>query len=211
MIVDAIRREINSPSVNCDPYRRLINTMAERTVDKGHQRLMTINWDYLLQREVSAWIEANQPDLAPRFLSAHSMVYHFNVSAEPGECQNRSPFMLETDSATTQHSTYEANHAFNLLLWSTLVVIVGMSFECDTDKGLLGALRTHEDNVPIGTAIFIVVDPCHETLDRTFSNLAECFPRADGLRVNMGLAEWIDAGMPELVGRIFCSGPNGSD
>ncbi len=210
MIIDAIRTEIDAPSVNCDPYRRLINIMAERTVDQGYHRLMTTNWDYLLQQEVSAWIEANQPGLAPRFLSTHGMVYHFNGSAEPGEFQNRSPFMLETDSATIRHSTYEANHAFNLVLWSTLVVIVGMSFECDTDRGLLGALRTHEDNIPMGSALFIVVDPCHETLDRTFSTLAACFPRAGGLRVNMGLAEWIDAGMPELVGRIFYSAPSGS-
>ena len=118
--------------------------------------------------------------------------------------------MLETDSATVRHSTHEANHAFKLVLISTLVVIVGMSFECDTDRGLLGALRTHEDNTPIGEALFIVVDPCSGTLDRTLSTLTEHFPRAGGLRVTMGLSEWLDAGMPELVGRIFCSAPCGS-
>ncbi len=79
-----------------------------------------------------------------------------------------------------------------------------MAFECNTDRGLLGAVRSHEDNLPIGQALFIVVDPSEETLKTTFSRLAACFPRADGLPVNMGLAEWLDVGMPELSGRIFC-------
>lgn len=204
MIEAAIRSEVRKPSVHCDPYMRLINIMAERTVDQGHHLLMTTNWDYLLQREVNAWIEANQPGLKPHFLT-DSWVYHFNGSAKPGEFQNRSPFMLETDSASDRKKTYEANQAYNRLLWSTLIVMVGMSFECDTDKGLLGALREHADNVPIGGATFIVVDPSKETLEHTFAMLAACFPRAGGLRVSMGLAEWIDAGMPDLTGRIFRS------
>ncbi len=213
MIVDALRSEMGKPSVRCDPYRRLLKIMAESTVDEGHHRLMTTNWDYLLQRELNSWIDANQPGYAPRFLSTHGTVYHFNGSVEPGEFQNRSPFTLETDNASSRRATYEANQAFNLLLWSTLIVIVGMSFECDPDKGLLGALRMHEDNVPIGAAIFFVVDPCKDTLENTFAMLAACFPRAGGVRVNMGLAEWIDAGMPELVGHIFQPTPSesGSD
>ncbi len=203
MIVDAIRSEMGQPSVHCDPYRRLLSVMAERTVDRGHHRLMTTNWDYLLQREVNAWIEANQPGTAPRFLSTHSAVIHLIGSVEPGEFQNRSPFMLETDSASSRRRTHEANRALHLLLWSTLIIIVGISFECDTDHGLLGAIREHEDNVPIGAANFVIVDPCSETLESTYAKLATCFPRAGGVRVAMGLAEWIDVGMPELVGRIF--------
>ena len=194
---------MSKSSVHCDPYRQLLEFMAERTVDGGHHQLMTTNWDYLLQRMINAWIDGHPPSLARRFLGGTSMVYHFNGSAEPGEFQNRSPFMLETDSASERRRTHEANQAFSLLLWSFLIVIVGMSFECDTDKGLLGALRRHEDNLPIGVATFVVVDPCQETLESTFTNLAVRFPRARGLRVSAGLAEWIDAGMPELIGHIF--------
>ncbi len=204
MVIDSVRSEMSNPAVHCGPYQHLLNTMAERTVDQGHHRLMTTNWDYLLQRELDAWIEANHPESVPRFLGIDGVVRHFNGSVEPGEFQNRSPFLLETDSASMRKTAYEANQAFSQLLWSTLIVIVGMSFECDTDKGLLAALRGHEDNVPIGTALFIVVDPCRETLEDTCRKLAACFPRAGGLRVNSGLAEWIDAGMPELSGRIFC-------
>ena len=205
MIVDAIRREMTEPTVHHEPYQRLLNIMATRTVDEGHHRLMTTNWDYMLQLEVNAWIEANRPGYAPPFLSTHSMIYHFNGSAEPGNFQNRSPFILETDSADFRSHTYEANQAYNFLLWSTLVVIVGMSFECDTDKGLLGALMQHADNVPLGSAFFVIVDPCQETLNSTFAKLAKCFPRAGGVPVNMGLTEWLDAGVPELVGSILRS------
>ena len=205
MIVDAVRREMNAPTVHCDPYERLLETMAQRTVDQGHHRLMTTNWDYLLQRQLDRWMEIHHPGWAPSFLSTHGMVYHFNGSAEPGNFQNRSPFMLETDSVSIRRQTYEANQAYKLLLWSSLIVIVGMSFECNTDRGLLAALGLHEDNTPIGAATFIIVDPCQETLERTYATLAACFRRAGGLQVNIGFAEWVEAGMPELVGRIFRS------
>lgn len=33
-----------------------------------------------------------------------------------------------------------------LICWSNLIIVVGMSFECDTDIGLLGALREHESS-----------------------------------------------------------------
>lgn len=203
MIIDAIRNEISKLPTEDTPYRRLLDIMATRTLDHGHHRLMTTNWDYLLQRDLSNWVEANQPGWAPKFLSTHGSVYHFNGSAEPGDFKNRSPFMLETDSADVRRATYEANQAFEYLLWSDLVVIVGMSFECQTDRGLLAALRVHEDNVPIGTALFLIVEPHKETLESTYAKLAACFPRAGGLRVHSGFAEWVDSGMPELVGKIF--------
>ncbi len=204
MVIDSVRSEMSNPAVHCGPYQHLLNTMAERTVDQGHHRLMTTNWDYLLQRELDAWIEANHPGSVPRFLGIDGVVRHFNGSVEPGDFPNRSPFLLETDSANTRRTAYEANQAFQLLLDSTLIVIVGMSFECNTDRGLLGALGVQEDYFPIHGAFFIVLDPCRETLEDTCRKLAACFPRAGGLRVNSGLAEWIDAGMPELSGRIFC-------
>jgi hypothetical protein len=78
-----------------------------------------------------------------------------------------------------------------------------MSFECDTDRGLLGALRKYEDDMPIGGAHFVIVDPNERSLCATYGKLAHCFPHGSGTKVKMGLAEWLDAGTPELVGRIF--------
>lgn len=203
MIKETIREEMTCDEKGGTPYRQLLDIMASRTVAEGHHRLLTTNWDYLLQREVHDWIAENSPGYAPRFLSTHGMVYHLNGSAEPGEFQNRSPFMLETDAANIRKSTFEANQALNLLLWSTLVIIVGMSFECDMDRGLLATLRAHEDNTPIGNATFVIVEPNIATLDSTYAKLAHCFPRAGGIKVNLGLAEWINKGMPELVPRLF--------
>lgn len=203
MIMDTLREEIAHVPQGPTPYRRLLDIMARKTVDEGHHRLLTTNWDYLLQRDVLDWIDANRPGYAPRFLSTHGMVYHLNGSVEPGEFQNRIPFMLETDSASARKAAYEANQALNYLLCSTLVVVVGMSFECDMDRGLLATLRHHEDNVPLGSALFIIVEPNGVTLESTYAKLAYCFPRAGGMRVNKGLSEWIDSGMPELVPRLF--------
>lgn len=203
MIIDAIRDKISKLPTEGTPYRRLLDVMATRTVDQGRHGLMTTNWDYLLQRDLTNWVEANRSGLTPRFLSTHGSVYHFNGSAEPGDFNNRSPFMLESDDAGLRRATYEANKAFEDLLWSDLVVIVGMSFECQTDKGLLAALRAHEDNVPIGSALFLIVEPHRATLESTYAKLAACFPRAGGLRVHSGFSEWIDSGMPELIGKIF--------
>lgn len=203
MITDTLREEMARVPQGPTLYRRLLDIMATKTVDEGHHRLLTTNWDYLLQRDVRDWIDVNTPGYAPRFLSTHSMVYHLNGSVEPGKSQNRSPFMLETDSASIRKAAYEANQALNYLLWSTLVVVVGISFECDMDHGLLATLRYHEDNMPLGNALFIIVEPNDETLESSYAKLAYCFPRASHIRVNKGLSEWIDSGMPELVPRLF--------
>lgn len=202
-ITTALRAEVDKLTVPRQPYRRLLDMMKSDTLKDGSHRLFTTNWDHLLQRELLAWINENNGGFAPRFLATHGTVYHLNGSVEPGEWQNRSPFMLETDDARARVRSHEANVAFNQILWSPLVVIVGMSFECDTDRGLLGALRKHEDNMPIGGAHFLIVDPDERSLSATFEKLAYCFPRGSGMKAKKGLAEWIDAGMPELLGRIF--------
>jgi len=203
LIIETVRQEMQNSSVHCRPYRRLLNFMANRTVGGGSHRLVTTNWDYLLQLEVEAWIAVNKPGYAPWFLSTHSSVLHLNGTAEPGASPYRSPFLLETDAADYRTNTIEANKAFNDLLWSTLVVIIGMSFECDIDKGLLASLHAHEDNMPIGEALFLVVDPFKGTLDNIARKISRYFPRANVQLVNSGLEEWVDTGMPELVGRIF--------
>lgn len=203
MITDTLREEMTRVPRCVTPYRRLLDFMEQRTVKDGHHRLLTTNWDYLLQRDVLDWIDANTPGCVPRFLSTHATVYHLNGSVELGDHQNRSPFLLETDGAHARKAAYEANQALNVLLWSTLIVIVGMSFECDMDRGLLATLRAHQDNVPIGNALFVIVEPKSEAMESTYEKLAYCFPRACGIRVNKGFSEWIDSGLAELVPRLF--------
>ena len=203
MIMTSLREKMAMTSDHPSAYRRLLDIMATKTVNQGYHRLITTNWDYLLQREVDNWIIANQPGYVPEFLKPEGMVIHLNGSIEPGKFQNRSPFLLETDSFEFRKAAVEANKAFNKLLWSNLIVIVGMSFECDIDKGLLATLKLHEDNMPIGSALFVVVDPMEESLERSIIRLASCFPRARVSRIQKRMEDWIDGGMPELSGRIF--------
>src|SRR3954463_13454154 len=55
MITDTLREEMVRVPQGATPYRRLLNIMATRTVAGGHHRLLTTNWDYLLQRDVLDW------------------------------------------------------------------------------------------------------------------------------------------------------------
>ena len=81
--------------------------------------------------------------------------------------------------------------------------MVGLSFECDIDLGLLGALRHHENDHPVGNALFIVVDPSANQLKATMIKLAYCFPRAGGIAVEKRFSDWVRSGMPELEGKTF--------
>lgn len=56
----ATRDEVSRTGVDATPYRRLLDVMATKIVDQGHHRLMTTNWDYLLQRDLNNWIQANR-------------------------------------------------------------------------------------------------------------------------------------------------------
>lgn len=206
MICDAMRNEMTlrgRPELCYDPF---LEMLATQTCVDGTHRLITTNWDYLLQEAVDRWISRKAPGIAPAFLGRDSMVYHLNGTAEPGAAHGRSTFLLETDVAHERVAAHEANRAFNMLLWSTTVVVVGMSFECDVDRGLLGSLRHHQDNVPIGEAHFIFVEPSRDALKSTLEKFSQCFPRGSATRLQIGFAEWIALGAPELRGRILCSG-----
>lgn len=90
------------------PYRRLLDMMARDTLADGYHRLLTTNWDHLLQRELLAWMKENNGGYPPKSLATHGTAYHLNGSVEPGDGQNRSPFMLETDDAGMRVRAHEA-------------------------------------------------------------------------------------------------------
>lgn len=203
MIIDAINAEMRRLPEPLTTYRRLLDTMEERTVESGNHVFLTTNWDFLLEREILSWVGEHHPGDAPRFSRNSQLVYHFNGTTEDRCAPLGSPFLLETDSAAVRRETFEADEALGRLLWSNLVVVVGMSFECQSDRGLLAALRVHEDNLPIGSGLIIVVEPFRAALDATRERLAAYFPRARVVAVQTGLGEWIDSEMPELRGNIF--------
>ena len=106
--------------------------------------------------------------------------------------------MLEDDSGTGRAETTEANYAFNYLIWERTFVVVGMSFECDTDKYLLRQLNKVEDWMPIGEGRWITVNPCGKTLESTCSRIHEALPAAHVVPVKSTFVEWRNEGYPGL-------------
>lgn len=132
-----LRTEMDAKHVHPRPIGELLNTLARYTTDGWRHEFMTTNWDYLLQREILRF----KSDIQPPWL-AESHVYHLNgtVESRPNN-EYGSPFLLEEDDASQRHWTVEANVAYNRMIWRRVFVLVGMSFECATDRFLLSALN----------------------------------------------------------------------
>lgn len=129
-IKDTLRREMNSQDVDTSLIVRLLQLLANQTTLNWRNRFITTNWDYLLQREILALDFNEQPNWL-----ANSHVYHLNGTVENLEDNsNRSQFLLEEDSINERCYTVEANIIYNKMLWDSVFVVVGLSFECDTDK-----------------------------------------------------------------------------
>ena len=80
-------------------------------------------------------------------------------------------------------------------------VVVGMSFECQTDKFLLTALGRVQDDLPIGESQWLVVNPDPAALTASCSRLQQVLPRAEVKNMSATLVGWLDAGVPELQAR----------
>ena len=193
-IKDALRAEMEQPGVDCSVIRRLLQVLARHTAPGWRHLFITTNWDFLLQRE----IQALGLTVLPSWLS-NSHVYHLNGTVE--ELLNnaqRSPFLLEQDPSAQRIATHEANAAFGNMIWNRTFVVVGMSFECETDKFLLSALSRIQDDLPIGESRWVVINPDHAALTAFGARLRHVMPRADVKGLPMTLEEWLDAGLPEL-------------
>jgi len=116
--------------MNIGPYRDLIDLLSSRTSGEWCHHFNTTNWDYLLQREISL----NTSQQKPRWL-LNSHVFHLNGSVEDwGDASKRSEILLESDSASQRTWSIEASKSFNTLIHQRLVIVVGMSFTCATDR-----------------------------------------------------------------------------
>ena len=151
----ALRLEMGRPSVDCTVIRKLLRLLERRTAPGWTYLFITTNWDFLLQREIQALNLTDQPPW-----SANTHVFHLNGTVEelPNNA-HRSPFLLEQDPAAQRAAAPEANSAFGKMMWNQTFVVVGMSFECQTDKFLLTALGRVQDDLPIGESQWLVVNP----------------------------------------------------
>ena len=135
-IKDAIVNEMESDKIDTTPYRKFLTHLRKRTKENWRNRFLTTNWDCLLEIE----IKNLKLQVLPNWL-ADSHVYHINGTVEDYPNQDfGSPFLLEEDQYTQRNPTPEANIIFNHMIWGRLFIVIGMSFECQTDRFLLGSL-----------------------------------------------------------------------
>lgn len=190
----ALQEEMSKPTVDCTIIRFLLQFLATHTNKGWHHRFITTNWDYLLQREILGLGLTVQPSWL-----ANCHVFHLNGTVENlPDNSNRSPFLLEEDLGTQRVETPEANIVYNKMIWDRAFVVVGMSFECDTDRFLLRALGRVEDNLPIGESLWTIVNPDRVALDRTCRRIEGVLPCASVTPVRAKLSDWLQSGAQEL-------------
>ena len=129
----------------------------------------------------------------------NSHVLHLNGTVEElDDNSNRSQFLLEEDQASQRCFTPEANIAYNQMLADRTFVVMGMSFECDTDKFLLSAINRAEDDLPIGESVWVVVNLNKDALDISCARIAQALPRATIRSVCSDFDSWLKSGLKEL-------------
>ncbi len=184
--------EMDSPSVDTSPYRKLLAVLGRRTAPGWRHRLVTTNWDHLLQREVN---RACPTDCPPWLESTH--VFHLNGTVEDlPDNSRRSCFLLESDPTAARIAKLESNLSFTAMAWSNSFVVVGMSFECATDNSLLTALGNAP--LPVESSRWLVVNPNKSALDTVCANIRSKLPGTAVVRVSSGFAEWLGHGLPQL-------------
>jgi hypothetical protein len=196
-----LRAEMDAPGVSTQGICRFLEFLGDRTFPGWSHLFITTNWDYLLQREVDRMF----PEEVPRWLRPGSHIYHLNGTVEVlGDNSRRSPFLLEDDPDEQRNQTQEGNEAFNLMTWRSVFVVVGMSFECETDKFLLSHLNQVQDDLPIGRSLWIIVNPCRSALDRVSFRIQRALPRAAVSPVCNTFSRWYETGFLGLeTARIF--------
>ena len=121
----ALAKEMLSPSINASGIRDLLSHLENHTAPDWRHLFVTTNWDYLLQREISALGLKVQPPWL-----ANSHVFHLNGTVEnlPNN-ENRSPFPLFGRCGCPPKTDVDGNpHLFQQISWRQTFVVVGMSF-----------------------------------------------------------------------------------
>lgn len=194
----ALLTEMARPEINARPYKLLLQDLARRTSLDWQHRFLTTNWDTLLQREIDALRLTRTPDWLPE-----THVFHLNGAVEDlpesDGIRRRSPFLLETDPVTHRTPSIEFNQALQFIVWRKTFIVIGMSFICPTDRGLLAILRSVEDDLPVGFARWLVVDRDVQAAHDTASLIATTLPKAQVTYVATSLERWIAENMPQLV------------
>lgn len=194
IVKEAIWQEMHQTSIDTTVIRQLLSVLERHTAQNWRHYFITTNWDYLLQREIQA---LNMTVLPPWLTSSH--VFHLNGTIERLlDNSNRSHILLEEDPASQRCNTVEANTVYNHIIWQRLFIVIGMSFECETDKFLLSALNRVEDDMPIGESTWVVVNRNQSALDAASARISAALPNATIIKKCITLEAWLDNKLPEL-------------
>jgi hypothetical protein len=194
----ALLGEMARSEINTRPYKALLAELAHRTSPGWQHRFLTTNWDTLLQREIDALPLTRAPEWMPE-----THVFHLNGAVEnllesDGVCR-RSPFLLETDTATDRTSSLEFNQALQFIVWRQAFVVIGMSFSCPTDRAFLAILHSIEDDLPVGFAWWLVINPDSDSAQEVAARIKAALPKALVTYVVMAFEQWVQEGMSQLV------------
>lgn len=85
------------------------------------------------------------------------------------------------------------------MIWDRTYVVVGMSFDCETDQFLLAALARVEDDLPIGESTWIILNPDPEVLKLSANRIRSVLPRCKVFEDQLTLDNWLQDNMPELT------------
>ena len=194
-IRETLPAEMDAPRVCTRSIRLLLEFLAERTTREWRHLFLTINWDFLLQREVLRFIPGK---IKPIWLS-DSQVFHLNGTIEDVPANAvRSPFLLPEDSYAQRTNSVEANLACNKVIWETTFVVMGMSFECETDRVLLQAINRVADDPPVRKSKWLIVNPDPGTLTAVAWRIKEAPPCATVVPICRALDRWREEGFVEL-------------
>ena len=194
MIKNALAKEMNKLSTGCEIIRYFFEVLSIYTNSNYNNRLITTNWDYLLDRE----IQNLDLEKLPSWLD-DSLVFHLNGTIENFENHsNRSPFLLEEDSGEQRTFSVEANTAYNKMIWNKVFVVVGMSFECETDRFFLNALNKVEDNLIIGESLWVVVNPDADALKQTCLRIQIALPCASVIPIEKEFNKFLQGDIQKL-------------
>jgi hypothetical protein len=199
MIRQAIQQQMSGAHIDTRDIEAFLEILATKTTQGWQHRFHTTNWDHLLQREISRrlCLETHKP-----WWLTSSHVYHHNGNAEmPPSDSFRSEILLESDPQTSRKPSQESDKAFQMLVYSRLFVVVGMSFECDVDRFLFRALKRVQDHLQVGESCWLALNPSVNSLTNTCSIILSALPAASVCPRATTFTQWVDDGLPELVNR----------
>jgi hypothetical protein len=192
-IKETLSQEMERPNVTTEPYRILLSELAQGTNRDWNHLFATTNWDTLLERE----IEALDLDVQPDWLD-DSFVFHYNGSIETPSNEFRTPFLLETDLPSQRNHSVEGNIAFNRMMWQRHFIVIGMSFDCPTDRFLLDEFGSVADHLPIGESRWIILNPNKTALDAVCNRIKSVLPFTQIVPIGKKFDVWLNEGLTEL-------------